>query len=91
MCAFLAEGGPTPVFVDLLNRIAVEGGDTEHLISGLVNASVVLADVAAGALNTTANALIAGLMGPYSEAQISGPAPMAETNAGEHGRLPESP
>lgn len=67
LTAWLAEKGGTPAFFRAVNRIIVEDRNIEPLITGLINVSALLAHMTAGALGTSAEGLVAGLLDIYGE------------------------
>jgi hypothetical protein len=62
----MSEGGGTPEFVAAVNNLIAEDGDIEPLITGLINVSALLANVAAGAIGTSPEGLAGGLLDMYS-------------------------
>jgi hypothetical protein len=65
--AWLAEGGASPGFFNIVNGILQEDQGIQPLVTGLVNVSVLLAHMTAGALGATAEGLVAGLLDAYGE------------------------
>jgi len=65
--AWFQEGGGTPQFFALVNRLINEDNGIEPVLTGLINATALLAHMTAGALGTTAEALIAGILDLYSQ------------------------
>jgi hypothetical protein len=61
----MSDGGGTPGFLAAVNRLIAEDGDVQPLITGLINTSVLLATVAAGALGTSPEGLVGGLLDRY--------------------------
>lgn len=65
--AWLQEGGGTPGFFEVVNEFLREDKGIEPVLTGLINASTLLAHMAAGSLGTTAEALVAGILDQYSQ------------------------
>jgi len=65
--AWLQEGGATPGFFEVVNEFLREDKGIEPVLTGLINASTLLAHMAAGSLGTTAEALVAGILDQYSQ------------------------
>jgi hypothetical protein len=65
LTAWMSGGGRTPEFIAVVNKLIAEDGDIEPLISGLINVSAVLANVAAGAIGTSPEGLVGGLLDTY--------------------------
>ena len=65
LTAWMSEGGGTPRFLAAVNRLIAEDGDVQPLITGLINTSALLATVAAGALGTSPEGLVGGLLDSY--------------------------
>jgi hypothetical protein len=65
LTAWMSEGGGTPRFLAAVNRLIAEDGDAQPLITGLINTSALLATVAAGALGTSPEGLVGGLLDRY--------------------------
>jgi hypothetical protein len=65
LTAWMSEGGGTPEFVAAVNNLIAEDGDIEPLITGLINVSALLANVAAGAIGTSPEGLAGGLLDMY--------------------------
>jgi hypothetical protein len=61
----MAEGGGTPDFFTAINKLIAEDGAVEPLITGLINVSGLLANVAAGAIGTSPEGLVGGLLDHY--------------------------
>jgi hypothetical protein len=61
----MSEGRGTPEFVAAVNNLIAEDGDIEPLITGLINVSALLANVAAGAIGTSPEGLAGGLLDMY--------------------------
>jgi hypothetical protein len=61
----MSEGGGTPRVVEVVNKLIAEDGDIQPLITGLINTSALLATVAAGALGTSPQGLVGGLLDRY--------------------------
>jgi hypothetical protein len=71
LTAWMSEGGGTPEFFTAVNDLIAEDGDIEPLITGLINVSALLANVAAGALGTSPEGIVGGLLdsyGPFDQA-----------------------
>jgi len=62
---WLAEKGASRAFIDAVNRIIAEDRSIQPLIAGVLNTSVLLAHMTAGAIGTTAQGLVAGLLDAY--------------------------
>ncbi len=83
LTTYLAEGGATPRFYTVVNEMLREDRGVEPLITGLVNTSVILAHMTAGALGATAEGLVAGLLDVYSRVgDDQPPASGSETETG---------
>jgi len=65
--AWLQEGGNTPHFDSVVTSIFNEDQGIEPAVTGLINASVVLANMLSILLGTTAPALIASLLDQYND------------------------
>jgi hypothetical protein len=65
--AWFQEGGGTPQFLALVNRLIAEDNGIEPVLTGLINVAALLAHMTAGALGTTAEALITGILDLYSQ------------------------
>lgn len=66
LSTWLVEQGGTPRFFGVVNNILREDGSMEPLITGLINVCALLAHMTSGALGTTAEGLVAGLLNEYS-------------------------
>jgi hypothetical protein len=69
--AWLQEGGGTPRFFDAVNQLLEEDQGIEPVLTGLINTTVLFAHMTAGALGTTAEALIGGILDRYSQIDAS--------------------
>jgi hypothetical protein len=69
--AWLQEGGGTPRFFDLVNQFIRDDKGIEPVLTGLINTTTMFAHITAGALGTTAEALIAGVLDRYSHIDLS--------------------
>jgi hypothetical protein len=70
LTAWMTEGGGTPKFSATVNSIIVEDRNIEPLITGLINVSGLLANVAAGAIGTSPEGVVGGLLdiyGPFDQ------------------------
>lgn len=65
LTAWITEGGGTPKFFATANNLIAEDGAVEPLITGLINVSALLANVAAGAIGTSPEGPVGGLLGVY--------------------------
>lgn len=63
---FMAEGGATSAFFDAVNQMIRDDKGVEPVLTGLVNTTVLLAMMTAGALGASPEGLIAGLLDTYS-------------------------
>lgn len=67
LSAWITEKGGTQAFFDAVNAIIAEDKGVEPLITGLVNVSGLLAHMTAGALGTSVEGLVGGLLDTYAE------------------------
>jgi len=70
LATWMTEGGGTPKFSATVNSIIVEDRNIEPLITGLINVSGLLANVAAGAIGTSREGVVGGLLdiyGPFDQ------------------------
>jgi hypothetical protein len=70
LTAWMTEGGGTPKFFAAVNNMITEDRNVEPLITGLINVSGLLASVAAGAVGTSPEGLVGGLLdfyGPFDQ------------------------
>jgi hypothetical protein len=65
LTAWISQGGGTSDFFAAVNRLIAEDGDIEPLITGLINVSALLSSVAAGAIGTSPEGLVGGLLDHY--------------------------
>ena len=65
LTAWMSEGGGTPQFFAAVNKLIAEDGDIEPLITGLINVSTLLAALTAGAIGTSPEGLVGGLLDHY--------------------------
>ncbi len=65
--AWFQEGGGTPQFFTLVNHLISEDNDIEPVLTGLINVAALFAHMTAGALGTTAEALVTGILDLYSQ------------------------
>ena len=66
----MAEGSGTSQFFAAVNKLIAPDGDIEPLITGLINVSGLLASVPAGAIGTSPEGLVGGLLdiyGPFDQ------------------------
>jgi hypothetical protein len=63
LAAWMSEGGGTPKFSEAVSNIIAEDRNIEPLITGLINVSGLLANVAAGAIGTSPEGLVGGSSG----------------------------
>jgi hypothetical protein len=66
----MSEGGGTPKFSETVNNMIVKDRNIEPLITGLINVSGLLANVAAGAIGTSPEGVVGGLLdihGPFDQ------------------------
>jgi hypothetical protein len=69
--AWLQEGGGTRKFFDLVNQFVRDDEGIESVLTGLISTTTMFAHMTAGALGTTAEALIAGVLDRYSHIELS--------------------
>jgi hypothetical protein len=69
--AWLQEGGGTPRFFDAVNQLLDQDQGIEPVLTGLINTTVLFAHMTAGALGTTAEALMGGILDRYSQIDAS--------------------
>ena len=62
---FLEQGGATREFMEGVNQIVQEDNGPNHLITGLLNVSVVLVHAAAGAIGASAAGFLGGMLNIY--------------------------
>ena len=67
LSAWFAEGGASPRFFRVVNKIIADDHGIQPLLTGLVNASVLLAHMTAGALGASAEGLVAGMLNIYGQ------------------------
>jgi hypothetical protein len=67
LSVWLAEKGASPAFIDTVNRIIAEDQSIQPLIAGVINVCTLLAHMTAGAIGTTAEGLVAGLLDTYGQ------------------------
>jgi hypothetical protein len=70
LATWMSEGGGTPKFSATVNNIVAEDRSIEPLITGLINVSGLLANVAAGAIGTSPEGVVGGLLdiyGPFDQ------------------------
>jgi hypothetical protein len=67
LSVWLAEKGGSPAFIDTVNRILAEDQSIQPLIAGVINVCVLLTHMTAGAIGTTAQGLVAGLLDAYGQ------------------------
>ena len=68
---WLAEGGTTDVFRDAVDQIIKDDGDGMPLVGGLIHLSATLAHMTSATLNMSPEALLAGLVNVYTQADPS--------------------
>ncbi|MDI5936627.1 hypothetical protein QLR68_00020 [Micromonospora sp. DH15] len=59
LSAHLHEGGPSPAFIDTVNRLIDEDGDIEPVLTGTINLGVTLLHLASMATNSTPQSILA--------------------------------
>jgi hypothetical protein len=67
------EGGGTPKFSETVNNMIVEDRNIEPLITGLINVSGLLANVAAGAIGTSPEGVVGAPLEIYGPLRSTNP------------------
>jgi len=65
LTAWMIEGGGTPKFSEAVNKIIAENRNIEPLITELINVSGLLVNLAAGAIGTSPEGVVGGLLDTY--------------------------